>query len=122
MVSADDRIHVDHKTQEGNKETTMKKPKNNVTKCGKLYGQNHLQSCPAKDKICSICAKRGHFAKLCRSTNANYLGDRHEEQQEEFETEIRETEIDPVAFAEFTSNNGWMGRLTKRQTFGYGNR
>ena len=37
-------------------------------KCGNQYNQNHLKSCPAKDKICAKCAKRGHFAKVCRST------------------------------------------------------
>ena len=42
-------------------------------KCGNQNNQNHLQSCPAKDKICSKCAKGGHFAKVCRSTNINYL-------------------------------------------------
>ena len=73
-------------------------------KCGNQYNQNHLQSCPAKDKICSKCAKRGHLAKNCKSTNVNYLGNRHDEQQEEIQTESLETENDPVAFA---SNNGW---------------
>ena len=32
-------------------------------KCGNQFGQNHLQSCPAKDKICSKSAKRGHSPK-----------------------------------------------------------
>ena len=75
-------------------------------KCENQYNQNHLQSCSAKDKICSKCAKRSHFAKFCRSTNVNYLGNRQDEQQEEIETESLETENDPVAFAEFTSNIG----------------
>ena len=71
-------------------------------------GQNNLQSSPAKDKICSKCAKRWHFAKACRSGHVNYMGDRNdEEQQEEIETESQETDNNPVAFAEFTSNNGW---------------
>ena len=77
---------------------------NQCYKCGNQCGENHLQSCPANDKICSKCAKRGHFAKVCRSTNVNYLGNRQEEQQEEIES--LETESEPVAFAEFTSNNG----------------
>ena len=75
-------------------------------KCGNLYGPNHLQFCPAKDKICSKCAKRGQFAKVCRSTNVNYLGN-NEEQQEEAEIESTGTDTDPVAYAEFTTNNGW---------------
>ena len=97
----------------GSQKTRGQQLNNNVKtqkqcyKCGNPYGPNHLQSCPAKDKICSKCAKRGHFGKVFRSTNVNYLEDRHEEQQEELETERLETENDPVAFAEFTSNNGW---------------
>ena len=75
-------------------------------KCGNRYNQNHLQSCPAKDNICSKCAKRGQFAKVCRSTNVNYLT-RQYEQQEEIETESIEKENDPVAFAKFISSNGW---------------
>ena len=36
------------------------------------------------------------------------MGDRNdEEQQEEIETESQKTDNDPLAFAEFTSNNGW---------------
>ena len=76
-------------------------------KCGNQYCQNHLQSCPAKDKICAKCAKRGHFAKVCRSSQVNYLEDTQIGQQEETDTESLETENDPVAFAEFSSNNGW---------------
>ena len=49
-------------------------------KCGNQYGPNHLQSCAAKEKICSKGAKRGHLAKVCRSTNVNYIGITNEEQ------------------------------------------
>ena len=76
-------------------------------KCGNQYNQNHLQTCPAKDKICAKCAKRGHFAKVCRSTQVNYLEDTQIDQQEELDTESLETENDRVAFAEFSSSNGW---------------
>ena len=76
-------------------------------KCGNQYGPNHLQSCPAKDKICSKCAKCGNFAKVCRSTNVNYLGNINEEQQEETKIESTGTYTEPVAYAEFTTNNGW---------------
>ena len=65
-----------------------------------------MQSCPAKNKICAKCAKRGHFAKVCRSTQVNYLEDTQIGQQEEVDTESLETENDPVAIAEFSSSNG----------------
>ena len=76
-------------------------------KCGNQNNQIHLQSCPAKDKIGSKCVKRGRFAKVCRSTNVNYLGNQQDEQQEEIETDSLEIENFPMAFAEFTSNNVW---------------
>ena len=70
-------------------------------KCGNQYGPNHLQSCPAKDKISSKCAK------VCLSTNVNYLANTTDEQQEETEIESKETNTDPAAYAEFTTINGW---------------
>ena len=54
----------------GSQNTRGQQLNNNVNtqkqcyKCGNPYGPNHLQSCPAKDKICSKCAKRGHFANV----------------------------------------------------------
>ena len=52
--------------------------------------------------------KRGHFAEVCRSGNVNYMGDRNkEEEQEETESESQGKELDPVAFADATSNDGW---------------
>ena len=71
--------------------------------CGNQYSTNHLQSSPAKDKICSKCAEPWYFAKVCLSTNVNYLANEHDEQQEEIETESTETDNDPVAFAELTT-------------------
>ena len=51
--------------------------------CGRQFGPNHLQSRPLNYKFCSKCAKRGQFAKVCRSTKVNYLEDRNDEQQDE---------------------------------------
>ena len=47
------------------------------------------------------------MAKVCRSTKVNYLANTNEEQQEETEIESMETANDPVAYAEFATNNGW---------------
>ena len=59
--------------------------------------------------MCSKCAKRGNFANVdqCRSTNVKYLEDRNDEQQHETETENDITDNFPVAFAVFTSKDGW---------------
>ena len=52
-------------------------------------------------------AQNADTAKVCRSTNVNYLENTNEEQQEETEIESTRTDTDPVAYAEFTTNNGW---------------
>ncbi len=35
--------------------------------CGKEYTKGHLEICSARDKTCSTCGKKGHFAKVCKS-------------------------------------------------------
>ena len=42
-------------------------------KCGNPFGPGHLQQCPAKDKICNKCTKRGHYARLCKSSEVNAI-------------------------------------------------
>ena len=44
-------------------------------KCGNPFGPGHLQQCPAKDKICNKCTKRGHYARLCSSSNVNAISE-----------------------------------------------
>ena len=45
---------------------------------------------------------------MCRSGCVNYLGDRkNEDEQDKTESKSQGTELDPVAFADFTSKNGW---------------
>ena len=72
-------------------------------KCGNQFGENHLQSCPAKDKICSKCAKRAlqemsiiWGTAMMRNNRRNWDGE-----------SSQKTDNDPVAFAEFTLKNGW---------------
>ena len=80
----------------------------------------HLKSCPAKNKSCSKYAKRGHFAKVCHSTNLNFLGNPNDEQQEEVETASTETDNDPIALAEFTTKNKeqrMVGKTIKQTNF-----
>ena len=36
-------------------------------KCGNPFIPNHLQNCPAKNTICKICKKQGHFASMCKA-------------------------------------------------------
>ena len=42
-------------------------------------------SSPVKGNICTKCAKRGHFARLCRSTNVNYMQETGSQQDKEEE-------------------------------------
>ena len=75
-------------------------------KGGKQFGSNHLTLCPAKDKICTKCEKRGHFARVCRSTNVNYMQETGSQQEKEEENSFAaEDNNDPVAYAEFMSTN-----------------
>ena len=36
-------------------------------KCGYKFIPGHLSNCPAKNEICRICKKIGHYAKMCRA-------------------------------------------------------
>jgi len=44
-------------------------------KCG-LQSHSHPNYCPAINEMCYACGKRGHFSRVCRSTNAE-LGNRN---------------------------------------------
>jgi len=57
--------------------TTYQKKQNMKSKsCPNCGSRDHVKSrdCPQKDIICYACGKKGHFAKLCRSSqNANLV-------------------------------------------------
>ena len=36
-------------------------------KCGHKFIPGHLNTCPAKQEICSICKKIGPYAKMCKA-------------------------------------------------------
>ena len=36
-------------------------------KCGYKFEPGHLNTCPAKQEICRICKKIGHYAKICKT-------------------------------------------------------
>ena len=41
-----------------------------INKCrnrGQQFKKGHLTSCPARDRNCNTCGRKGHFAKHCRS-------------------------------------------------------
>ena len=43
------------------------------TRCGK-YPSHQKQNCPAREAKCNKCAKKGHYAKMCRSKVPNNVG------------------------------------------------
>ena len=47
-----------------------------------------MAQCPARDKICDKCTKRGHFAKLCKSSGVNVIQENIPQQQDLQETDI----------------------------------
>lgn len=42
----------------------------NCYNCGRAFGPNHLENCPAKDVECRSCGKKGHFANHCRKAKS----------------------------------------------------
>ena len=72
-------------------------PRNNTDKsgqnkdcfrCGNSFSANHLAKCPARDKICNKCTKRGHFARPCRSTQVKAIQEDIPQQQDLQETDM----------------------------------
>ena len=57
-------------------------------KCGNPFGPGHLQQCPAKDKICNKCTKRGHYARLRNSSNVNAISEEQDPQLNLQDTDI----------------------------------
>ena len=37
-------------------------------KCGNPFTSNHQQNCPARNTICKICKKQGHFSSMCKAS------------------------------------------------------
>ena len=106
-VFAADRIHVNHKTQGvnsiNNNETQIQDKfiSVGINMVRNIY--NHV----SKGQNLLEMRNTRTLRKNCRSTNVNYSGNTKDEQQEETEIDSTETVTDPVAYAEFTTNNGW---------------
>ena len=62
--------------------------KKDCFKCGNAFSANHLAQCPARDKICNKCTKRGHFARLCKSTEVNAIQEDNQQQQDLQDTDM----------------------------------
>ena len=41
---------------------------NKCRNCGQQFKKRHLTTCPARDRNCNTCGRKGHFAKHCRSS------------------------------------------------------
>ena len=41
---------------------------NKCRNCGQQFKKGHLTTCPARDRNCNTCGRKGHFAKNCRSS------------------------------------------------------
>ena len=92
-----------------NKNTQNYASKKTMHKNGNPFSPNHFQSCPARDKVCTKCPKRAHFAKVCRSNHVNFLQNNADnESRDKKESHHQRNEVnDPVAFADFTSQYSW---------------
>ena len=45
----------------------VNKPNEQCWRCGGSFTAGHMNQCTAKQAVCNICKKTGHFAKICRS-------------------------------------------------------
>ena len=45
----------------------LNKPNEQCWRCGGSFTAGHMNQCTAKQAVCNICKKTGHFAKVCRS-------------------------------------------------------
>ena len=73
--------------QKPSNERRLTQPGGKVYKSCWYYGRKHelkKEACPAVDKVCFTCNKKGHFAKQCRSTRAHHIEDDHSEDKEVF--------------------------------------
>ena len=75
-------------TQRGSSQRQNRDRKQSCFKCGNPFGPGHLQQCPAKDKICNKCTKRGHYARLCNSSNVNAISE-----EANLEANVQDTNI-----------------------------
>ena len=62
--------------------------KKDCFKCGNAFSANYLAQCPARDKICNKCTKRGHFARLCKSSDVNAIQEDNQQQQDLQDTDM----------------------------------
>ena len=62
--------------------------KKDCFKCGNTFSANHLAQCPARDKVCNKCTKRGHFARLCKSSEVNAIQEDSTQQQDLQDTDM----------------------------------
>ena len=74
---------------------------NKCRDCGQQFKKGHLTSCPARDRNCNTCGRKGHFAKHCRSserTQTNIV------EQNQISQEKENTRANPQENPEFEVN------------------
>ena len=74
---------------------------NKCRNCGQQFKKGHLTTCPARDRNCNTCGRKGHFAKHCRSparTQTNIV------EQNQVPQENENTRANPQENPEFEVN------------------
>ena len=67
-------------TKNNTKWLAVQKP---CTRSGKPFVETHLRNCPALGKTCKNCNKPNHFARMCRSQQANEVAEEISSSDEE---------------------------------------
>ena len=75
---------------------------NKCRNCGQQFKKGHLTTCPARDRNCNTCGRKGHFAKHCRSTARTQT---NEVEQNQTSHEKENTRANPQEIPEFEVNS-----------------
>ena len=71
------------KNYENRNTTRPKGDQKQCKRCGRVFGEGHLKTCPATVKSCKNCNKPNHFAKICRSQQVNEVVSKNSSSEEE---------------------------------------
>ena len=80
------------------------KPHKSCRYCGRQH-EFTREACPAFDKTCFNCNKRGHFSKQCRAPRIHHVEDQSSEDEEVFFINAIKTSASQPALVTCTVNN-----------------
>ena len=85
VVKIEEQIETNHtevppRSRQTKRQDKVGKDEKKCTFCGRIW-HNNLMECPARNRSCKSCGKRGHFAAMCKS-KTNYIVESDDESPE----------------------------------------